>query len=182
MKTIRKSVLAAAALLLPGLSARAQAPLAKPLADFDKLVSQLKTSSVVAQPIRAGDTAIVPFAQIDFELGGGGAMMGFGGGMGGNTTPLGILIVEGDDVRVELFPEQEENPTALQEILRAVRDRKVVIMGNGVNLGSTSGGVQDLASLVSGMMGQTTIIGNALNLGGLKTPSASSVRAIKPRN
>ena len=41
-------------------------------------------------------------------------MMGFGGGMDAKTVPLGILIVEGDDVRAELFPEQpEENPTLL---------------------------------------------------------------------
>src|ERR1035441_9045979 len=38
MKTIRKPALLAASLLLWGLLARAQAPLAQPLADFDKLV------------------------------------------------------------------------------------------------------------------------------------------------
>ena len=60
MKTIRKPALLAASLLLWGLLARAQAPLAQPLADFDKLVSQLKISSVVGEPIRAGDTAVIP--------------------------------------------------------------------------------------------------------------------------
>ncbi|MGC9971526.1 MAG: spore germination protein GerW family protein [Bryobacteraceae bacterium] len=177
MKTMRKPVILAASLLLWGLLARAQAPLAKPLADFDKLVSQLKISSVVGEPIRVGDTAVIPFAKIKFGLGGGGAMMGFGGGMGGKTVPLGILIVEADDVRAELFPEQEEKPTFLHEIIRAILDRKVVIMGNGLNVGGSSGTIQDLAPLISAMMGQTTVMGNALNLGGLAAPASAASSA-----
>ncbi len=177
MKAMRKPVMFAASLLLWGLLARAQAPLAKPLADFDKLVSQLKVGSVVGEPIRVGDTAVIPFAKIKFGLGGGGAMMGFGGGMGGKTVPLGILIVEGDDVRAELFPEQEEKPTLLQEIIRAILERKVVIMGNGLNIGGSSGMIQDLAPLISAMMGQSTFMGNALNLGRLATPASAASSA-----
>ena len=67
MKAMRKRVVLAASLLLWGLLARAQAPLAKPLADFDKLVSQLKVGGVVGEPIRAGDTTVVPFAKIQFS-------------------------------------------------------------------------------------------------------------------
>src|SRR5437016_7264039 len=113
MKAIRKPFLLAASLFFFGLPARAQVPLAKPLADFDRLVSQLKISSVVGEPIRIGDTAVVPFVKIQFGLGGGEAMMGFGGEMDGKTVPLGILIVEGDDVRAEVFPEQPEKPSVL---------------------------------------------------------------------
>lgn len=178
MKTMLKPVVLAASLLLWGLLARAQAPLSKPLADFDKLVSQLKIGSVVGEPIRIGDTSVIPFAKIKFGLGGGGAMMAFGGGMGGKTVPLGILIVEGDDVRAELFPEPEEKPTILHELVRAILDRKVVIMGNGLNVGGSSGTIQDLAPLISAMMGQTTFMGNALNLGGLKAPG-SAVLSVK---
>jgi len=79
-------------------------PLAKPLADFDKMVSELKTSVVVGEPIRAGDTAVIPFAAVHFGLGSAGATAGFLGGMGAKTVPLGVVIVEGDDVRVELLP------------------------------------------------------------------------------
>ncbi len=170
MKTIAKSGLLAASLLLCGLLARAQAPLDKPLANFDKLVSQLKISSVVGESIRVGETTVIPFAKIKFGLGGGGAMMGFGGGMGGKTVPLGILIVEGDDVRAELFPEQEEKPTFLQEVLQAIKDRKFVFMANGLNIGGTSGTLQDMAPLMSAMMGQTTVMANGLNVGHLNTP------------
>ena len=174
MKTIRKSVALAAFFPLCGVLARAQAPLAQPLADFDKLAAQLKVGSVVGDPIRVGDTAVVPFAKIQFGLGGGGAMAGFGGGMGGKTVPLGILIAEGDDVRVELFPEQEEKPSVLQELMQAILDRKVVFMGNGLNIGSTAGTVQDLAPLISAMMGQTTWVGNGLNLGHMTVPPAAA--------
>jgi len=164
MKAMRKPV-ALASLLLAGLLAGAQTPLAGPLADFDKLASQLNPSSVVGEPIRAGDTVVIPFAEIKFGLGGGEAMMGFGGGMGGKTVPLGILIVEDDDVRAELFPEQEERTTVLQQIMQAILERKVVVMGNGFNIGQISGTVQDLAPLISAMMGQTTIMGNVLTWG-----------------
>jgi tetratricopeptide (TPR) repeat protein len=172
MKTIRKPVALSAFVLLWGLLARAQAPLAQPLADFDKLVAQLKTSSVVGEPIRAGDTAVIPFAKIKFALGGGEAMMGFGGGMDAKTIPLGILIVEGDDVRAELFPEQEERATVPEGLLQAIRDRKFVYMVNGLNIGNTSGTIQDMAPLISAMMGQTTIMVNGLNLGNLNPPAS----------
>jgi len=176
MKTIPKVVVLAASLLVSGLIGRAQAPLAKPLADFDKLVSQL-TAASVGETVRAGDTAVIPFAAVKFGLGAGGALVGYGGGMGVKTVPLGVLIVEGDDVRLENFPEQEEKPSFVQEILRAVLDRKVVIMGNGVNLGQASGTVQDLAPMFSAMMGQTTVVGNALNLGRLNAPRPAAPTA-----
>jgi uncharacterized spore protein YtfJ len=178
MKTLRDPVLLAASLLLWGSFARAQSPLAQPLADFDKLVSELKISSVVGEPIRVGDTAVIPFAKVKFALGGGQVMIGFGGGMGAKTVPLGVLIVEGDDVRAELFPEQEEKATVPEGLMQAILDRKVVFMVNGLNVGNTSGTVQDLSPLLSAMMGQTTVMVNGLNLGNLNpTRSAASASA-----
>ena len=180
MKAMRNPFLLALSLLFWALLARAQAPLAKPLAEFDKLVSQLKIGSVVGEPIRVGDTAVVPFAKIKFGLAGGQAMIGFGGGMDAKTVPLGILIVEGDDVRVELFPDQpEEKPALLQEIKQAILDRKWVYMVNGLNIGQTSGTIQDLAPLMSAMMGQTTVMVNGLNLGSLATPASAASSAKK---
>jgi tetratricopeptide (TPR) repeat protein len=176
MNAMRNTLSGAAFLLLMGLSARAQAPLAKPLAEFDKLVEQLKAGSTVGEAIRIGDTTVIPFAKIKFGLGGGGAMIGFGGGMGGKIVPLGILIVEGDDVRAELFPEPEEKPTLLQELVRRLMDRKIVL-GNGLNIGGTAGTPQDMAPLITEMLGKTTIIGNALNLGSLKAPASTAASA-----
>ncbi len=180
MKAMRNPFLLALSLLFWALLANAQAPLAKPLAEFDKLVSQLKVGSVAGEPIRVGDTAVVPFAKIKFGLAGGEAMIGFGGGMDAKTIPLGILIVEGDDVRVELFPDQpEEKPALLQEIKQAILDRKWVYMVNGLNIGQTSGTIQDLAPLMSAMMGQTTVMVNGLNLGSLATPASAASSAKK---
>jgi uncharacterized spore protein YtfJ len=115
--------------LLSGLL-NAQAPLEQPLADFDKLVSNLRVGAVVGDPVKVGETFVVPFAKIHFGLGGGGAMMAFGGGMGGKTIPLGILIVEGDDVRVELFPEEEKKPSLLQELLPMILKMLPQMMGD----------------------------------------------------
>ena len=174
MKTIRKPISLAAFVLLWGLLARAQAPLAQPLADFDKLAAQLKIGSVVGEPIRAGDTVVIPFAKVKFALGGGQVMIGFGGGMDAKTVPLGVLIVEGDDVRAELFPEPEEKATLPESLMQAIRDRKFVYMVNGLNIGNTSGTIQDMAPLLSAMMGQTTVMVNGLNLGNLNPPRAAA--------
>lgn len=104
-------------------------PLDQPLANFDKLISSLKVSSVLGEPIQVGDTTIIPFAKISFGLGGGGAMMAFGGGMGGKTIPLGILVIEGENVRVELFPEEEKKPSFLQEMLPVLLQMLPQFMG-----------------------------------------------------
>jgi len=164
-----------AALLLLGIPCRAQVPAEKPLGEYDKLVSQLKSSSLVGEPIRAGGTAILPFAAVNFGLLGGDAKMASGGGLTTTNVPLGFLVVEGDDVRVELLSEPEEKPSVVRQLLQAILDRKVVIIGNGLNIGSADGNVQDLAPLISSLgklitEGSVTTVGNALNLGSVKPP------------
>jgi len=178
-RTTLRNILLIAALLLTGLRARAQAPLSKPLADFDKLVSQLKPSTLIGEPIRTGDTAVIPFSSVKFELAGGNAKIVSGGGMSAKNVPLGFLIVEGDDVRAELLPAPEEKSGVLSQLLQGILERKVVIMGNGLNIGSASGTVGDLAPLVSGLAPiisgyQTTFLGNALNLGSLNRPKKNT--------
>jgi len=116
-------------LLVSGLL-NAQAPLEQPLANFDKLVSNLRVGAVVGEPVKVGETFVVPFAKIHFGLGGGGAMMAYGGGMGGKTVPLGILIIEGEDVRVELFPEEEKKPSLFQELLPVILKMLPQMMGD----------------------------------------------------
>lgn len=117
MNVNKSAVLVLGGLLLVSGLLNAQAPLEQPLANFDKLVSNLRVGAVVGEPVKVGETFIVPFAKIHFGLGGGGSMMAYGGGMGGKTVPLGILIIEGEDVRVELFPEEEKKPSLFQELL-----------------------------------------------------------------
>jgi len=96
---------------------------------FDKMTSIIKVDSVIGEPIRVQNVIIVPFAKISYGLGAGGAMMGFGGGMGGKTIPLGVLIIEGDDVRVELFPLEEKKPSFLQEMLPVLLQMLPQFMG-----------------------------------------------------
>jgi uncharacterized spore protein YtfJ len=120
--------------------AQARSPLEGPLTDLDKLISNLNVSSVIGEPIRVGDTYIIPFGRISFGLGAGGAMMGYGGGMGGKTVPLGILVVEGENVRVELFPQEEKKPSLLQELLPILLKALPQMMGG--KSGLPAGGSQ----------------------------------------
>jgi len=170
-----KSAFLFAALLLLGISCCAQVPVDGPLGEYDKLVSQLRSSSLVGEPIRAGGTAIIPFASLDFQLIGGDANIASGGGMSSTKVPLGFLVVEGDDVRVELLPEPQEKPSLVRQLLQAILDRKVVFMANGLNIGNAEGKVQDLAPLISNLGklipdGSITTVGNGLNLGSLNPP------------
>jgi uncharacterized spore protein YtfJ len=84
---------------------------------FDKMMSIIKVSSVIGKPVQSDDIIVVPFSKISYGLGAGGAMMGFGGGMGGKAVPLGILIIEGQEVKVELFPLEERKPSFFQQML-----------------------------------------------------------------
>ena len=179
LNTLRRSSLLAALLALAGPSLQAQTPLSRPLAEFDKLVAQLTSANVVGEPMRAGDVTVIPFAAIRFGVGSAGAAAGVGGGMGVRVVPLGVVIVQGDEVRLERIPELAEEPSLVRDLLQAVLDRKEVFMGNGLNIGNAPGNVSDLESLIAAQMGQTTIIGNALNLGSLAPPArpASSASA-----
>jgi len=131
MNAKRVFVVSCGALLLGAGILAAQVPLEKPLANFDRLVASLKVGAVIGQPVTVQETVIVPFAKISFGLGaGGGGPMAFGGGMGGKTVPLGVLIIEGENVKVELFPEEEKKPSLLQEILPVLLKMLPQVMGD----------------------------------------------------
>ena len=166
---------------MPALVGSAQTPLAQPLADFDKLVAKLKSGSLVAEPIRAGDTTVIPFAAVNFGIGGGSAQIASGGGMGIQTVPLGALIIQGDTVRMERFGSPEAQPGLARELIQAIRDRKLII-GNGLNFGGVSGDVQAIEPLLKDTLGQSTIIGNGFNIGGVKfpMPPAASTKSAAP--
>jgi len=78
---------------------------------FDKLENFLKTKTVVGEPIKIGDTTLVPFINISFGLGMGGGVGsdekgnggdGGGGGTGARISPTAVLVIHGD--KVELLP------------------------------------------------------------------------------
>jgi len=97
--------------------AQSKSPVQESMVNFDQLIANLKVTTVIGEPIRSGKVVIIPFARVSFGMGAGGAMTGFGGGMGGKAIPAGVLIIEGEDVRVELFPLEEKKPSLLQEML-----------------------------------------------------------------
>ena len=181
MITINRLIALTFLTAIPAVVGSAQTPLAKPLADFDKLVVELKKGSLVGEPIRAGDSTVIPFAAVKFGVGGGSALIASGGGMGIQTVPLGALIIEGDTVRMERFGSPEAQPSLARELIQAIRDRKVII-GNGLNFGSVSGNVQALEPLIKDALGQSTIIGNGFNTGGITIPMppAASTKTAAP--
>lgn len=78
---------------------------------FEKLENFLKTKTVVGEPIKVGETTLVPFIDITFGVGmGGGAGTdekgmggdGGGGGTGAKIAPTAVLVIQGD--KVELLP------------------------------------------------------------------------------
>ena len=129
MKICFTVVLVVSLVATGSVQAQTTSPMDEAFVNFDKMLSVIKVSSVIGEPIRAQDTIIIPFSKISYGLGGGGAMMGYGGGMGAKTIPLGILVIEGEDVRVELFPLEEKKPSFLQEMIPVLLRMLPEIMG-----------------------------------------------------
>lgn len=129
IKPIHIALLVVFLLFSSQIQAQTKASTDEAFMNFDKMTSVLDVDSVIGEPIRIQHVVIVPFSKISYGLGAGGAMMGFGGGMGGKTIPLGVLIVEGDDVRVELFPLEEKKPSFLQEMLPVLLQMLPQFMG-----------------------------------------------------
>lgn len=78
---------------------------------FEKLEEFIKTKTVVGEPIKIGETTIIPFIDISFGLGTGGGSgveqkgnqgSGGGAGSGGKVSPTAVLVIKDD--QVELLP------------------------------------------------------------------------------
>ena len=70
----------------------------------------LSTKAVVGEPITIEGNTIIPLVSIGFGFGGGGGSggpkdkaegSGAGTGGGGGVKPLGIIVIDGADVRIE---------------------------------------------------------------------------------
>ncbi len=83
-----------------------------------RLVKMAESNAVVGQPISVGDRHIIPLIELKAGFGGGGGVgegeghkgrkhghpeRGEGGGAGAGTkvTPVALLVIDGDEVRVE---------------------------------------------------------------------------------
>lgn len=78
---------------------------------FGKLENFFKSKTVVGEPIKVGETTIIPFVDISFGLGAGGGDgkddegndgSGSGAGAGGRISATAVLVIKGD--QVELLP------------------------------------------------------------------------------
>ena len=70
----------------------------------------LSTKAVVGEPMTIDGNTIIPLVSIGFGFGGGGGSggpkdkaegSGTGAGGGGGVKPLGIIVIDGTDVRIE---------------------------------------------------------------------------------
>jgi uncharacterized spore protein YtfJ len=87
---------------------------------MEKLTRLARDSAVVAQPIAVDGRYVVPLCEIGLGYGGGGGGgetetrkagskdapvrangSGMGGGGGASVRPLAVLVIDGDDVRLE---------------------------------------------------------------------------------
>lgn len=88
----------------------------------ERLVAVAKERGVLGAPAELGDTVILPLSEIKLGFGGGGgegegegesdadekgqgsAAGGFGGG-GIRVTPVALVVIEGDEIKLELLEE-----------------------------------------------------------------------------
>lgn len=83
---------------------------------FDKIKVFFKSETVVGKPIEAGAITIIPILSLSFGAGNGAAggevAKGSGAGAGGKITPIALVIIQGNEVK--LFSINGQNN--LQEI------------------------------------------------------------------
>ncbi len=136
------------------LQAQSKSTVDDSLQKFDQLMSNFTVDSIIGKPIRSGKTIVIPFARIKFGLGAGGAANGYGGGMGGKVIPMGVLIIDGEDINIELFPLEEKKPSLLQEMLPVLLKMLPQFLGNKTSVpaqpSSTAAQVPKNSAAVSG--------------------------------
>lgn len=108
---------------LESLAQAADLPITRP---FEKLVERLGPQAVFGEPVRTGDTTVIPVAEVRTGFGFGGGQghktdeegRGGGGGAGIRATPRGyIYVTEG---RVRYRPIRRFGPLALAGFTLAV--------------------------------------------------------------
>jgi uncharacterized spore protein YtfJ len=83
----------------------------------ERLKTLAQSNAVVSKPISVGDRHILPLCELSLGFGGGGGTseglgedeqqngQGAGSGVGGSAkaTPVAVVVVDGQDVRIETF-------------------------------------------------------------------------------
>ena len=82
--------------------AASDVPVTRP---FEKLIERLGPHAVFGEPVRSGDTTVIPVAEVRTGFGFGGGRdaddegSGMGGGAGVRVTPRGYIQMKGGEVR-----------------------------------------------------------------------------------
>jgi uncharacterized spore protein YtfJ len=78
---------------------------------FDKIKVFFKSEIIMGKPIEAGNFILIPLLSISFGAGngsaGGGTAKGGGAGAGGKVTPVAVVVIKDDEIR--LFSLNGEN-------------------------------------------------------------------------
>ena len=80
----------------------------------------LAAKSVVGEPIKIGETIIIPLADVSFGIGagafGGENKNNDGGGIGGKMTPCAVLIIQNGSTRLVNIRQQDSLAKALDMV------------------------------------------------------------------
>jgi uncharacterized spore protein YtfJ len=93
---------------------------------FKGMDSFVSSKTVVGEPIRFGDTIILPLIDVSFGLGGGAfgdpKKKNSGGGLGGKITPNSVLIIQGEKIRLVNIRNQD-GITKILDLVPEIVDR-----------------------------------------------------------
>lgn len=96
----------------------------------------LGSNTAVGEPIKVGETTIIPLISVGFGLGGGGGTgrgeakqkreglgegIAGGGGAGGGVKPIAVIIVDKDGARVE--PIKSGMASAIEKISKTIPEK-----------------------------------------------------------
>jgi uncharacterized spore protein YtfJ len=86
----------------------------------DRLKTMARSNAIASQPISIGNRHVLPLCKLKLSFGGGGGgsegsseegqnNQGMGSGVGGSAkiVPVAVVVVDGDDVRIESFGKKD---------------------------------------------------------------------------
>ena len=94
---------------------------------FDKIKVFFKSETIMGKPIEAGNFILIPLLSISFGAGNGSAgsemAKGAGAGAGGKVTPVAMVVIRDDEIRIFSLDGQnnlQEISTLVPEILSSI--------------------------------------------------------------
>lgn len=103
---------------------------------FEKLQNFIASKTVIGEPIKIGETTLIPVINVCFGLGSGGgdgtepkgsSGTGGGSGIGAKVSPTAIIVMKGDNVEVlpiKKFSGLEKLMEMVPEIINKIKEEK----------------------------------------------------------